>query len=174
MTLERVCTPAWYANSITGFLATPPNQILGALLRSSGFAVDQPQTAAWTQEIDLLRTALAGLDGHLFLEFDVPRLGSRIDAVVVAGAAVIPIEFKVGERQVRRADRDQAWDYGLDLKNFHAASHAAAIFPILVATEAPPGDLEWAPPHPDGVRPPRRCNRGELSSVIRDNALWFN
>jgi hypothetical protein len=66
-------TPAWYADSIAGFLAAPPDQILGALLRSSELAVDQPQTAAWTQEIDLLRTARDGCEGHVFLEFDVPR-----------------------------------------------------------------------------------------------------
>ncbi len=31
---------------------------------------------------------------------------------------------------------EQVWDYALDLKNFHKASHAAAIMPILVATNA--------------------------------------
>ena len=69
--------------------------------------------------------ALSGLAGTLFLEFDVPRLGSRIDAVLVSGSAVFPIEFKCGERQFRLADYNQAWDYALDLKNFHAASHEA-------------------------------------------------
>jgi hypothetical protein len=55
-------------------------------------------------------------------EFDIPRLGSRIDAVVVAGATVLPIEFKIGEAHFDRCAHDQAWDYALDLKNFHAAS----------------------------------------------------
>ena len=71
---------------------------------------------------------------RLFLEFDVPRIGSRIDAVLISGPAIIPIEFKVGEGDVRRHDYNQAWDYALDLKNFHQGSHAAPIVPILVPT----------------------------------------
>ena len=90
----------------------------------------------WEEELDLLRTALVGLAGTLYLEFDVPRLGSRIDAVLIPGPAVFPIEFKCGERHFPRRTYNQAWDYALDLKNFHAASHHAPILPILVATAA--------------------------------------
>ena len=46
------------------------------------------------------------------------------------------IEFKVGERVFERAAVDQVWDYALDLKNFHEASHAVSIIPILMATGA--------------------------------------
>jgi hypothetical protein len=59
--------------------------------------------------------------------------------VVVAGAVVFVIEFKVGEKHFTRADLDQVWDYALDLKNFHEASHAVPILPILVATQAVAG-----------------------------------
>lgn len=166
--MSRAAIPAWYGNPISAFLVASPDEILGSLTRHSDFDVDRAQIAAWRQEIALLRAALDGLDGYLFLEFDVPRLGSRIDAVVITGAAVIPIEFKVGERLFRRADLDQAWDYGLDLKNFHAASHKAALFPVLVATEASDGDTGWASPHPDGVRPPRRCGGFEIAAVVRE------
>jgi hypothetical protein len=68
---------------------------------------------------------------HEILEFDVPRLGSRIDAVLISGPAVFRIEFKCGESHHRLADCNQAWDYALDLKNFHAGSHEA-IFSICV------------------------------------------
>ncbi len=78
--------------------------------------------------------------------------------MLVTSTAVIPIEFKVGAKKFNQLDYEQAWDYGLDLKNFHAPSHAAAIFPILCATEAPAGDRRWSPPHADGVRPPFCCN----------------
>jgi hypothetical protein len=87
--------------------------------------------------------------------------------VLVTSSCVIPIEFKVGAKAFERPDYDQAWDYGLDLKNFHAPSHAAAIFPILCATEAPRGDARWKPPHPDSVRPPFRCSGAELGRAIR-------
>jgi len=82
--------------------------------------------------------------------------------------AVLPIEFKVGRDAYLRADYEQAWDYGLDLKNFHAASHAADILPILVATGADGGDGDWLPAHADGVRPPRRCNADALGEVVRE------
>jgi hypothetical protein len=86
--------------------------------------------------------------------------------VVITGAAVVPIEFKVGEREFRRADVEQAWDYGLDLKNFHAASHEADLFPILVATEATTGDGGWESPHRDGVRRPCRAIEEALASLL--------
>ena len=43
---------------------------------------------------------------------------------------------KVGEKIFHRTAIDQVWDYALDLKNFHEASHTAAIVPILIATKA--------------------------------------
>jgi hypothetical protein len=92
--------------------------------------------------------------------------GRRVDAVLVASTAVIPIEFKVGAKKFEQADYEQAWDYGLDLKNFHAPSHAAAIFPILCATEAAKSDRRWKPPHADGVRPPFCCNGQGLGTAI--------
>lgn len=157
----------WYAEPISRFLAETVDEVLGKLAASSVFSIDIPQRDAWQREIEILRTALRGLDGWLYLEFDLPRLGTRIDAVVLTGSAIIPIEFKVGEREYRRPDFDQAWDYGLDLKNFHEASHSADIFPVLVATQATASDADWPPPHADGVRPPRRCNAGSLSDVLK-------
>jgi hypothetical protein len=107
-----------------------------------------------------------GLDGTLFLEFNIPRMGKRIDAVVVSGAVVFVIEFKVGEKHFTRADLDQVWDYALDLKNFHEASHAVPILPILVATEAPAGDGRLPEPHEDQVYPPVQSNSQGLRGVI--------
>lgn len=157
---------AYYGASAADFRSAPPGAVLGDLARSSVFAVEPAQLAAWQAEIELLQHALVGVEGHVFLEFDVPRLGTRIDAVVLAGAALIPIEFKVGASQFLRADIDQAWDYALDLKNFHRGSHAASIFPILVATEAMRADHDWPPVHPDGVRPPRKVNAGALREAL--------
>ena len=126
------------------------------------------QRRAWEEETGILRTALVGLEGTLCLEFDVPRLGSRIDAALVCGPAVFPIEFKCGEHRFTADAYNQAWDYGLDLKNVHQASHAAPIFPILVATRATVGDSAWPPPHDDGVRPPRRSNVADLRRAIQE------
>ncbi len=163
---------AWYGTSIHDFLSASDTQVLDALAATSAFDVDLNQRDAWREEIHILRTTLrdvasSGGDGWIYLEFDVPRLGTRIDAVVIAGAAVIPIEFKVGEARYRRTDIDQTWDYGLDLKNFHEASHDASVFPLLVATAAAEGDSRWTMPHPDGVRPPCCANVESLGLAVR-------
>jgi len=159
---------AYYGARVFDFLAASPREILGALVAAHPHdTLDATQRSAWEEEIDLLRSALGGLSGWIYLEFDVPRLGSRIDAVVVSGPAVIPIEFKCGEQQFTTDAYHQAWDYGLDLKNFHLASHGAPIFPLLVATGAERGDREWRPPHPDGTRPPRRAAPAEVAGALR-------
>jgi hypothetical protein len=157
---------AWYAAPIAHFLAAPDNEVLGSIVAASGFDVTQAQREAWKREIIILRDSLQGMEGWVHFEFDVPRLGSRVDAVILIGSAIIPVEFKVGERVFSRADYNQAWDYALDLKNFHAGSHHASIFPILVATEAVDADSGWQSCHADGVRPPLRCNVRELKSAI--------
>src|SRR5688500_17199298 len=101
---------AYYADYISGFLASPANSVIGALTSASEFAVTEEQRDAWREQIQVLKSSLAGLDGRLFLEFKVPRIGSRIDAVVITGATIFVIEFKVGSDVFSRADLDQAWD----------------------------------------------------------------
>lgn len=140
--------------------------MLGTLAAAHSHALDIEQRQAWEEEIEILCGALEGLSGTIYLEFDVPRLGSRIDAVIVSGPCVFPVEFKCGETEFRLADFYQSWDYALDLKNFHAGSHEAPILPILVATQTDRSDADWQQAHRDGVRPPYRCGARHLRSVI--------
>lgn len=125
--LSTSSSNAYYAADVAIFIATAPETILGTLTANSVFAVDVPQRDAWLWQLDTLKPALHGIDGKIFLEFVVPRIGSRIDAVLIAGPAIFVIEFKVGEREIKREDLNQVWDYALDLKNFHKASHRAPI-----------------------------------------------
>ena len=118
-------------------------------------------------QIEVLKPALVGVEGTIFLEFNVPRIGSRIDAVLISGPAIFAIEFKVGETDFKRDDLNQVWDYALDLKNFHKASHHAPIIPILVATHAPQSETVLPAPHADDVSPPIRCNSEGLRHLIR-------
>jgi hypothetical protein len=159
---------AYYSAPVDRFLDSDTHHVLGLLAAAHTHGLDIEQREAWEEEIDILRGALSGFGGTVFLEFNVPRLGSRIDAVLVSGSAIFAIEFKCGERQFRLADYNQAWDYALDLKNFHAASHDAAVFPILVATQAEGGDHAWQPAHPDGVHPPYRCGARHLRRSLED------
>ena len=136
---------AFYAAPVEKFLAASEEEVYAPLASPHGYTLAPEQQSAWRLQLPVLRAALeeqvapppAAPAPWIHLEFDIPRLGRRVDAVLVTQKCVIPIEFKVGAKKFERLDYEQAWDYGLDLKNFHAPSHAAAIFPILCATEAP-------------------------------------
>lgn len=126
---------AYYAASVSSFLACDEQTVLGALAAASEFAVDLPQRNAWLEEVRLLRQVLPALGpGDVFLEFVVPRLGKRIDAVLLLRGVVFVLEFKTGASAFLRADVEQVWDYALDLKNFHETSHHRWIRPVLVIT----------------------------------------
>jgi hypothetical protein len=133
--------------------------VLGRLSTGSPGDIDKAQQNAWQAELPILRDALSSHpDWAILLEYDVPRIGSRIDAVALTSRAVVVIEFKVGETMFREADRNQAWDYALDLKNFHKASHHLPIVPVLAATVS--SNPTWAIPTPaaDNVYPPVLCS----------------
>jgi Uncharacterized conserved protein (DUF2075) len=134
----------WYGASIAEFAGENAREIVGQLTLNSSFDVDRTQAAAWLGEIEFLQSKLSDLVGSIFFEFNIPRMGRRIDVALVIGPMVFAIEFKIGEKTFDRSAIDQVWDYGLDLKNFHEASHESSILPILIATEAmecPPLDL---------------------------------
>ncbi len=126
----------WYGASIADFIAAAPEAVIGHLSTNGTFALLPTQRDAWLAQIELLRDHLVGLTGSIFFEFNIPRMGRRIDVVLVIGTVVFAVEFKVGEKTFDRSAIDQVWDYGLDLKNFHEASHDASIVPLLIATEA--------------------------------------
>lgn len=145
---------AWYGEPISKFLARSPDDILGQLTRNSDFPVVSTQRSAWLGEIEILKAALLGLTGTVFLEFTIPRMGRRVDAVVLLGPAILVLEFKVGGEEFDQQGIEQVWDYGLDLKNFHEASHKAPIIPILVATETKHSPAENLQVDADGVYQP--------------------
>lgn len=113
---------AYYAADVPELLRASPEEVIGVLTTNGSFSVEPAQRDAWLHQIPLLQSALLGVDGTIFLEFVVPRIGSRLDAVVISGPAIFAIEFKVGESNYRRADLNQVWDYALDLKIFTGAA----------------------------------------------------
>lgn len=174
---------AWYQAPISEFLNETDDSVIGALTSSSQFTITPAQRFAWQAEIDLLKSWLDGVSGEVLLEFTIPRLGSRIDAVVLTGPMVFAIEFKVGATEFDYSAVTQAWDYALDLKNFHSASHSAAIVPLVVATEAqssPPIKVDFAKDmvcrpiriHPDGARDAIRYLAKQASGSAVDPLIW--
>jgi hypothetical protein len=149
---------AWYGASIDEFLNTHPDNIIGQLAVNCDFSLLTSQKDAWLAQISILRRELSGLSGSIFLEFNIPRMGKRIDTVLVIGPVLFVIEFKVGESGFDRASIDQVWDYALDLKNFHEGSHRLSIVPILIATHAKKSGVLALHADNDGVyRPSLVC-----------------
>lgn len=162
---------AYFAVSITEFLACSSSHVLGELTTVSEFTVELAQRDAWLHEVELLRHALAGFAGrgHLYLEFVVPRLGKRIDAVALIDHTIFVIEFKVGAQSFLRQDLDQVWDYALDLKNFHESSHTERLLPVLVITGAHgKKDSAGCATHRDGVVSPVAVSADRLAEVLHE------
>ena len=126
-----------YNNKIKDFLNESENSILGILSRNYHGTVQSTQTDAWLEEIIIIQNLLKSLnniDGQIIFEYDIPRLGKRIDVTLLINGIIFCLEFKVGESRILEADVDQVLDYALDLKYFHKFSSDKIIVPILIAT----------------------------------------
>lgn len=129
---------AYYSDLVEDFLVRSPDEILGQLTRRSAFAVEEQQRHAWMEQIRLLQIALPSFTkrGKVYFEYAVPRLGKRIDVVLVLDHVVVVVEYKVGESAFLAHARDQVLDYAVDLKNFHETTHHKPVAPVLLATRA--------------------------------------
>lgn len=162
---------SWYSDTIHGFAHTNADTIIGKLTTGSvndGFAVEQSQNSTWLYEINTLKAALsASSPCHIYMEFNIPRMGHRADVVLLGPGFpyVFVIEYKVGAKAFLRSDIDQVHDYALEFKNFHKASHDAKIIPILVATEAETESLQ-VDYDTDNVARPICTNSSGLKQVI--------
>jgi hypothetical protein len=158
---------AYYNSLVSDFLKEDFQRVLGVLTEEHHHALDEPQRWAWREQFSILKDALAARkDGRLFLEFYIPRMGKRADAVLISENIVFVIEFKTGAIEHTSGAFDQVEDYALDLKNFHEGSHAVPIVPVLVSTNAesqPIPELKFAD---DLVASPIGTNRTDLGALI--------
>lgn len=128
---------SYYCNSIELFLEDDADSILGKLVRFS-FESNNDQRDAWINQIKHLQIKLSNSNctGNIIFEYDIVRLGKRIDVILLIKHMVFSLEFKNGATIYKARDAEQAEDYALDLKNFHKESENLYVCPILVATEA--------------------------------------
>jgi hypothetical protein len=160
---------AFYSNSISKFLDSSPEEILGILAKNNQFNLEQTQRDAWLIEIEILKEILPSYrnNGSIYLEFSIPRMGQRIDAVVLIDSVIFILEFKVGEKEFTSYAIDQVMDYALDLKNFHETSHEQFIAPILIATKAKSVlAIISTTPQNDKLLTPIKSNVESLKDVI--------
>lgn len=164
----------YYKETIQSFLQKSTEEIIGTITLANQFDSTLLQNKSWEQQIPILKIALKGYTGSIFFEFSIPRMGKRVDSIVIIDDVVFVIEFKVGEHKFLHYQIEQVWDYALDLKNFHKPSHSAVLVPILVATEARKSFLEISTTsHNDNLLLPIKTNKEDLQLAITNVANFF-
>lgn len=129
---------SYYSNSISEFIEESNDKILGQLIRNHDFPADNLQRNSWIKQIEILKVELAHFSkGQIYFEFSIPRMGKRVDNILIIEDFIFVLEFKVGDTGYPKHAVDQTVDYCLDLKNFHEGSHDKKLVPILICTKAP-------------------------------------
>ena len=171
---------AWYKNSVANFLHDSPDHVLNQLAARSAerYQGDQrAQMRAWSEQLRILRDVLQNVVSRfdfsarwgLVIEYPLLRLQKRLDVVLLAGDLISVVEFKVGADDYLPQDSVQAVDYCMDLRDFHAASHAATLLPILCATNAGVRTLD--PIEGRGLLGIRYVNGDTLRDLMSELAL---
>ena len=179
---------AYYCNSIPGFIADKSTDIVGRLVRHA-FDINKEQSNAWENQIRELQIRLeeCGMEGDIIFEYDIVRLGKRIDVILLIRHMVFSLEFKNGKEIFTAQDAQQAEDYAVDIKNFHKESEDLYVCPILIATDAE----KYSKPQSRGCYPDKQIHLQrenietlvpkitEISSLYGDDGeidfdKWFN
>ncbi len=166
----------YYSDTIEEFVTRDPDAVKGILNDADNFDLTSEARYAWDEEITILKKVLlpyAG-QGKVYFEFSIPRMGKRIDAVLLINGVLFVLEFKVGQKHYLLSDLYQVWDYALDLKNFHETSHACWIVPVLIGTEAISEKTFSISNSEDLVCYPIKANTKKLADVIQESLKWCN
>lgn len=159
----------YYSDTISDFLEKSTETIIGEISVNGRLGHIHTELYAWEFQISLLKDILKDIKGHLFFEFSIPRMGRRVDCILIIKNIVFVIEFKVGEKEFLNHNIEQVWDYALDLKNFHKPSHEILLVPILVATHSKKIPLEVVfTSHNDNLTNPIRTNAENLGLTIQE------
>lgn len=159
---------AYYKATIYEFIKSDNDKILGEISSSDSSAETRiQQKNTWEEEIKILKRELANLDdtnGRVLFEYTIPRMGKRVDSIVLYKNIVFILEFKCGSDEYISGDYDQVYDYALDLKNFHKESSDKLIVPILIATQANPFENNIV--IQEGIVKPLKCNELGIKEII--------
>ncbi len=163
----------YYHATIEDFMRQSAAEIAG-VIHSNDISADTriQQSNTWEQEIAILKDQLSALsEGELLFEYSIPRMGKRVDNVVLYRNIVYLLEFKCGDREYRSTTYDQVLDYALDLRNFQKESHNKLLVPIMISTNAPAVENQII--SEDRIIMPLRCNATNIGSTILHVAAQF-
>lgn len=160
-----------YINSFHDFIVEDIMSILGTLHDNYHGEIPTQSNDAWKSEIELLQNVLMPWEyenSQIIFEFDIPRLGKRIDVVLLLRGMIFCLEFKVGNRAALQSDVEQVMDYALDLKNFHLFSHDKTIVPVLIPTEYHSSSSVFQPSvYNDNIYNPLITGKNSLQELIQ-------
>ena len=166
-------TRSYYTNTITDFLQDDETRILGQLSLQHNHALEDLQKNAWIKQIKILKDTLQNFEtGQIYFEFSIPRMGKRVDNVLIINDLIFVLEFKVGDKEYQKHSIEQVVDYCLDLQNFHEGSHHEKLIPILISTkaEATENIFEFT----DNLFEPLKANQENLKEIICSSLLQSN
>lgn len=159
-----------YIATIKKFLEQERMAVLGSLHNNYHGEALTTTDEAWMGEISILQQALLpwkNEDAQIIFEYEIPRLGKRIDVVLLLRGIIFCLEFKVGQKDALQADVEQVMDYALDLKNFHRFSHDKIIVPILIPTKHVSSTKDFYPSvYNDQIYNPLISGAVQLQSLI--------
>ena len=160
----------FYKATINEFISASEESIFGQIAIKDEGDSGKEQKFAWAEEIDIMKQVVRPWKdeyAEIIFEYSIPRLGKRIDVVLLLRGIVFTIEFKAGQNTYLQSDMEQVLDYALDLKNFHLDSHHRTIVPILVATDAVDTSHElFFSVYNDNIYNPLMSNVSSLQSII--------
>lgn len=164
---------AYYAASISDFIIENPDSIYGVI--SGNFDLNNQaiqQSNAWKVQIKILKEALKDFQGKIYFEFTIPRMGKRVDNIIIIDNCIFIVEFKIGSIVYDSYAKEQAFNYGLDMNNFHEGSHNQVIIPILVADNAPTLQNSYYRNY-NNLYDTITANSNSIAQVIEESLLKF-
>ncbi len=164
----------YYSAPISEFLRRATAEIIG-VIHSNDISAETTiqQSNTWEIEVEVLKDQLREFgEGRVIFEYTIPRMGKRVDTVVLYRNIVFLLEFKCGDAEYRSSTYDQVYDYALDLRNFQKESHDKLLVPIMVSTRAPA--VENRIVEQDRVIKPLSCNVHNIAETIRQVAALYS
>lgn len=161
-----------YKSDFKSFIEADPFSVLGRIHDTFHGQALTTTDEAWLGEINLLQNVLLpwkAEEAEIIFEYDIPRLGKRIDVVLLLRGLIFCLEFKVGQKDALQSDVEQVMDYALDLKNFHRYSHDRVIIPILIPTKHTPSSSSFTPSvYSDSIYNPLITGANGLQNLIQE------
>lgn len=164
---------AYYSEFIDKFINEDTDAVYGKISGNYNLSkLTIQQANAWKSQITILKKNLFNFKGKIYFEFTIPRMGKRVDNILIIDNCIFILEFKIGSDSFDKYARDQAFDYGLDLNNFHEGSHNQIILPILIADKASSINNSFRRSL-DGLHEVIFANSGNLNEIILNSLKHF-